>query len=377
MAGQIKELRKGKLYRVRVHSPRDENGKRKSKSVTVEGTRADAEKALTKLLRERDTGQLVTKSKDTLSDYVLRNWLPTTAKPSVRPRTLHDYRQTMDRYVLPYLGSHRLSAITPAEVRGWIVKLTDKGLAPRTIRKAREVLRNALEAAVADGLLPTNPARGRLVSKALPKNERKERVTIPPEKVPAFLAAAAEDRLHAYWVVLLFGGLRPSEALALRWTDLHGDSVRVERVLVDVERQPMTFAPTKSAESRRAVVLPKIALDALRDHKKRQAEEQLLAGPAWQGSGLIFTNEVGEPLRQDNTRIPFAALLKRAELPKMRIYDLRHSAATLLLELGEDLTTVKERLGHSSVVLTADTYKHARRGSQERAASKFDQLAAL
>ena len=372
MAGQI--IKRGDSFLLRVPLGRDAAGKRLYKNATFRGTKKEAEKELTKLLRLRDTGQLQAARKETVGEY-LELWLETTAKPSVRARSLHSYRETAKRYVLPYVADLRLSAVNPADVRAWLTKLGAKGLSPRTIRKAHEVLRNALEQAVVDSLILTNPARGRLVRKALPKMERKERTTIPPEKIPAFIEAAEEERLGAYFLLLLTGGLRPSEGLALRWTDLRGDTIRVERVLVDVERQPLYFAPTKSRESTRAIVLPKFTLEALKDWKRRQAEERLKAGPAWTDNGLIFPDEVGQPLRQDNTRIPFGRLLKRAELPPMRIYDLRHSAATLLLEAGEDLTVVKERLGHSTIVLTADTYKHARRGSQERAAGKFDQLA--
>jgi site-specific recombinase XerD len=215
MAGQI--IRKGdRKWPVRVVIGRDGAGKRRYVSKLVHGGKKDAEKELTRLQSQRHRGALVLKPKETLDDF-LDAWLETTAKPSVRARTLEDYTATLKRYVRPYLGSVRYADVTPTDIRAMLVKLTDRGLSPRTVRKALEVLRNALEQAVSDRMIPDNPARARLVKKALPQKEQKEPETIATDRVPAFLAAAEGTRLHALWLLQLFSGLRPSEALALRW----------------------------------------------------------------------------------------------------------------------------------------------------------------
>lgn len=371
MAGQL--IKRGdRLWLARVFVGRDAQGKRKYFNQTVHGTKKEADSVLRDLLSRRDRNGLRVAPKSTVDEY-LDSWLETTAAPSVRPQTLDDYTCTLTRYVRPHLGTLPLAKVSPVEVRAMLVKLGEHGLGPRTIRKAHEVLRNALEAAVADGLLPTNPARGRLVQKALPKMEEKQRQTVPAEKVPPFIAAAKTERLGALFVVMLFGGLRPEEALALRWEDFRADAIHIHRVLVDRDGLPLTFGPPKTKKSGRAVVLPNVAVEALRDHKRRQAAEQLRAGEAWKGQGLIFCNEIGEPLRQDQTRTSFQRIRKGAGLPPLRIYDLRHSTASLLLELGEDLKVVSERLGHSTIVLTANVYGHISRGMQERAAAKLDQ----
>ena len=123
-------------------------------------------------------------------------------------------------------------------------------------------------------------------------------------------------------------------------------------------------------KSRRAVVLPTVASEALREHRRRQAEERLGAGSAWEDQGLVFTTEIGGLLRQDNTRWHFRNVLKAEKLPRMRIYDLRHSNASLLLAAREDLKVVSERLGHGTLALTADVIPHMSRGMQERAARR-------
>lgn len=359
---------------VRVYVGRDAEGRRKYLSETVHGTKTQAEEKAVELVNRRNRGTLRPRPKKTVDQY-LDAWLETTAKPSVRARTLQDYEDTLRRYVRPHLGPLRLSKLSPVEVRGMLVALREKGYSPRTVRKAHECLRNALEQAVSDKLIRDNPARARLVSKALPKKVRNEPATISGERIADFLAVARHDRLYAYWLVLLFGGLRPEEALALRWSDVAGNTARITRVLVDKVREngPL-FEEPKSASSRRAVVMPRIVVVALAERRRRQAEERLAAGPAWQDQGLIFTNEKGGVLWQHQTWWTFRKLREAAEMPKLTPYALRHSCATLLLEKGTPLKIVSERLGHSTIALTADVYSHVTPSMQQAAADTLEGL---
>jgi integrase len=281
----------------------------------------------------------------------------------------------VEDYIRPVLGDARLTRLSPVEVRGMLVKLRDRGLGPRTVRMAHEVLRNALEAAVADKLMRENPARARLVKDALPQKVQKEPGTIPANAVGTFLDAVAGERLAALWTMQLMAGLRPSEALALRWSDVTDNVVSVTRVLVD-RAGPIHFAPPKSKKSRRAVVVPDVVVQALKEHRKRQAEERLAAGPEWKDGKLIFCTETGEPLRQDRIRWEFKKVVKVAGLSAdLTVYSLRHSCATLLLEKGVPLKVVSERLGHSTIALTADVYSHVSQSMQQGAADVLGELA--
>ena len=380
MAGQL--IRRGdERWLVRVFVGRDETGKKKYVSETVHGTKKLADAKLRDMLGRRDKGALRILPEGTVNAF-LDEWLD-TIQPTVRASTHDDYCIVLRRYVRPHIGTLPLKSITPRVVRDMLKTLRRSkdegghGLGPRTCRKGVEVLRNALEHAYEEELIADNPARGRLVKKALAKYEKAERQTVPAEKVTAFIKACESERLGALWLLLLFGGLRPSEALALRWDDVSGDTVRVQRVLVDRDKMPLQYAPPKSKESRRPVVLPQVVVAALRRHRKQQAAEQLAAGDAWNGQDLIFCNEIGQPLRQDWTRGSFRRVVKAAKLPALRIYDLRHSAASLLLDAGEDLKVISERLGHSTILLTSDTYLHTSRGVQQRAAQKLDALVKL
>ena len=371
--GQIEARGRGR-WRVRVFLGRDGTGKRVRVSKTILGTKKQAQAALTAMLQQKNTGLLTVRPKETVGEY-LDAWLETTVKPGVRARTLKDYTDVLKRYVRPYLASVKLKNLSAVEVRGMLVKLREKGLAPRTVRMAHEVLRNAMEQAVSDRLIPDNPARARLVRKALPQKAQQDRVTVPADMVGAFLDVVRGERLAAFWTLQLFSGLRPSEALALRWADVSGDVVSVTRILVD-KAGDLHFAPPKSKTSKRAVVVPTVVVQSLKEHRKVQAAERLKAGGTWQDGDLVFCDEKGGPLRQYHLQHRFRKLAKAADLPAgLSPYSLRHTCATLLLEKGVPLKVVSERLGHSTIALTADVYSHVSPSMQKAAADVLGELA--
>jgi integrase len=374
MAGSI--IPKGKnKYLLRVFVGRGGDGKRRYRSELFHGGKREASDRLAEMLTAKSQGKLTVKPSETVGEF-LDTWLDTTAKPSVRPRTLAEYTDTLRLYVRPHLGGAKLARLAPADVRGMLQALREQGLAPRTVRKAHEVLRNALEQAVSDRLISDNPARSRLVKKALPQKVKNPPETLPAADVPALLDVAKDERLGALFALLALTGLRPSEALALRWSDLSGSTLSVTRAFVYKAGLDEHFAPPKSDTSRRAVALPSVVVGLLREHRKRQAAERLAAGPAWNDQDLIFANEHGGPVRQDHLRSPWKRIKKAAELPaKLTIYGLRHSAATLMLEQGIALKVVSDVLGHSTIALTADTYSHVNAEMKRHAADALDVLA--
>ena len=369
MAGQIVS-RGPKKWLVRVYLGRDGAGKRRYHNKTIHGTKKDAERYKTKVMRDRDTGELVELSRKPLGEY-LSEWLESVAKPRVKARTLQSYREMANLYLLPALGHHRLGSITPMDIQACYSGMLDRGLSARTVRYAHAVLRSALDQAVKWNLLSRNPAT--LVS--LPRMVRAESRALSPKEAQAFLAAAQEDRWHALWVVLVATGLRPGEAMGLKWPDLVNNRLHIQRVLVPGSKGTWRFADPKTARSRRSVTLPEIATQALRQHRVDQAREKLAAGGSYHDNGLVFAGVTGEPVDMRSlTRNHFHRILEKAGLPKIRLYDLRHTSATLLLAAGEHPKIVSERLGHSSVMLTLDTYSHVLPDMQARAAEKMDLL---
>ena len=375
MAGRGSIIEKGEgKWLVRVFVGRDDSGKRRYRSKAVQGGKRAARKALTALLAEKDAGRLPLVRPSATVDEWLDVWLETVARPSVRERTFWDYEADLRRYARPHLGGGRLDRLTPADVRRWLVRLREQGLGARTIKRAHATLRAALEEAVSDGLLRDNPARARLVRKALPSVEPSEPATLGEADIEPFVDACTSDPLGALYMLMGFGGLRPSEALAVRWADLNGDTVSIRRVAVDKPGRPLHYAPPKTAKSRRAVVLPEVVVHELAAHRKRQAAERL-AAPEWEDGDLIFADERGAPLRQDPVRRRWNRLRDAVGLPPgLTPYGLRHSAATMLLAAGVPLKIVSERLGHSTITLTGDTYSHVHESMQREAADALQRL---
>jgi len=162
------------------------------------------------------------------------------------------------------------------------------------------------------------------------------------------------------YILAVATGFRPGEMLALRWSDvdLEAGTLRINRALSDGE-----FSTPKTPRSRRKIELSGTARTALRTHRKRQLEERMKKAGLWKDHGLVFPSTVGTPLSHRNVVRSFKALLKRAGLPVgTRLYDLRHTCATLLLNGNVHPKYVQELLGHASIAQTLDTYSHVLKG---------------
>ncbi|MEW6524382.1 MAG: tyrosine-type recombinase/integrase [Bacillota bacterium] len=272
---------------------------------------------MTKLLRERDLGVFVEPARMRLDEF-LNKRLETTARPRVRPRTFESYAGLVRLHVGPELGTRPLAAITPLEVQALCAKMGEQGPAPRTVRYVYSVLRSALEQAVRWRMLLQNPAR----HVDLPRQQRREMRALSADEALRFLEAAEGTRYGVLFELLLATGLRPGEALALRWTDidLEAGRLHVRRSLTRTEE----FEEPKTANARRSLPLPASTVQALRRHQRQQAEERLAAGGAWQDLGLVFPTETGGPVTayRSLVRHYFQPLLKKAGLPRtVRLHD--------------------------------------------------------
>jgi integrase len=212
----------------------------------------------------------------------------------------------------------------------------------------------------------------------LPRLKKTEMKSFSPEEADRFLKAAAEDRWGTLWAVALTTGMRPGEYLALRWpdVDLNAGTVTVRRALVRRKDGGWEFEEPKTDRGRRTIPLPPTVIASLAEHKRKQAEERLAKGPAYESQGLVFATSTGQPLDQINlSRRHFKPILKAAGLPSdFRVYDLRHSCATLLLAAGENPKVVSERLGHASITLTLDIYSHVLPSMQQQAAERLEAI---
>jgi len=231
---------------------------------------------------------------------------------------------------------------------------------------------------LADGSVRVSDNDVPLIAQATwpPAPSNAEMRTLTSEQARALIRAAEGDRLQALYAVALASGARQGELFGLRWqdVDLERGTIRIVRTLARGVSE-WAFTEPKTASGRRTVPIGTSATNALRTHKRRQAAERLRIGDAWHDFGLVFTTELGTPLSPQNMlRRSFHPLLARAGVPRIRFHDLRHTAATLLLEAGSHPRVVAERLGHADPGLTLRVYAHATATMQEAATAAIDHV---
>ena len=370
MAGQIIK-RSENTWVIRIYLGRDERGKRKYRNKTFHGTKKDAQKYLTAKLREKDLGILIEPTFLTLNEFLDR-WLETAVKPRVSLRTADNYRFLLQKYIREPLGGYRLENLQTLDIQKVYAEMQASGLSARTVKHAHITLQDALKQAVKWNLLQKNVAE----FCELPKVIRKEKRVLSPSEAKRFLEVSNEMPKGLIFEFALLSGMRPEEYLGLQWKDLDFErfTAQVRRALVR-HNGVWTFEQPKTAKSNRIVSLPKSLMVKLKTHKRMQNERRLKYGLVWENHDLIFCCREGTPhgLRNITYRY-FRPILEKAGLPQIRLYDLRHTHATLLLIAEENPKIVAERLGHSSVVLTLDTYSHVLPTMQKNAVEKLDKM---
>jgi integrase len=317
-------------------------------------TRIEAAEKLTKAMADR-TGGLVFDDENMTVGAYLERWLEDSVRGSVRGSTFESYRRQMRRYLIPSIGRVKLRKLTHMHVQRLYRQMQDRGLSARTVQYTHAVLHRALKQARRWNMISVN------VSEAVdvPKVEREDMRPLPARQTRQLLRAAREagDRLEALWVLAVHTGMRPGELLALKWEDvnLEAASLQVKRALSTTGE----FTAPKTKRSRRRIGLGPACVAALKAHRKVQLEEKMRRAELWEDQGLLFPSSVGTPLSHRNVVRAFKDTLERAELPETtRLYDLRHTCATLMLSRNVHAKYVQELLGHASIALTLDTYSH-------------------
>jgi integrase len=324
-------------------------------------SKEEARKALREARSGADQGIVFDAESLRVGEYLDR-WLSDSVRDTVRQRTYERYESIVRVHIKPAFGRIKLKSLTPNHVRTLYRKKLDSGLAPRTVNYVHTTLHKALKDAVSDGLVPRNAA-----SVKAPRPDKPEIRPLSPDQARKLIAAAREacDRFEALYVLALHCGLREGELLGLRWDDVDfgGSSatVHVRRTLSET-RTGHKFEKPKNGKGR-SVKCSQKATEALRSHRARQGEERLRVGSLWQDNGLVFPTTTGTTMSGTNLLgRHFKPLLTRAELPAIRLHDLRHTCATILLMAGKHPKYVQELLGHASINITLDTYSHVIEG---------------
>ena len=354
-------------------------GKPKQQWVSVKGTKKEAERRLSDLLHQLDTGTFMKPGKTTLGEF-LERWLKDYAWPNLAPRTAEGYETIVRRHLIPHLGNISITQLKPEHLQKYYSDMLSSGrcgsscgLSAQTVRHHHTALHKALQTAVEWGLLSRNIAD----AISAPRAERPEMQTWGEEEVTRFLEAAKPTPYYAIFYTALFTGMRRSELLALRWQDVNFmlSQVYVSRSLHQLRDGKFIFRSPKTAKGRRMVALPPSAILVLSAHyEKQKLERALLGGKPLTADDLVFSTLEGKPLRPNTVTRAWTIIAARAGLRVIRLHDARHTHASLMLKQGIHPKIVQERLGHSTIAITLDTYSHVSPGLQEAAAKRFDEV---
>ncbi len=307
--------------------------------------------------RERlQAGSALRDASRTLSDW-LAEWRATMLSASnCAPSTKALYRSLTRLYVEPVIGSVRLDRLQPSDVARLLLALEAGGKSASTRRNTYAALRGALDDAVSNGLLASNPA----AKVSRPRSDSQEARSLDVTEVAALLRGAAAYRYGGVLKVILATGLRRGEVLALRWSDI--DLERAEahiRGSLGRRNGTLSLSATKTARGRRIISLSPAVLVVLRAQRRRQATERLAAGNLWSETDFVFTTELGSPVDPRNLlRTVSTAKAASGLTGAIGVHTLRHTYATTALLNNVHLHVVSRNLGHSSIAITADIYGH-------------------
>jgi integrase len=339
-----------------VSMGKKENGRRDRRHVSG-AKRADVVAKVRAIEAKRDAGVIDAAGRAPTVGEWLDHWLDNIAARKVRARTLESYRSTVRLHLRPGIGHHRLDRLQPEHLERLYGALSDKGLSPASILRAHRVLSRALRVASQRAKVARNVAT--LVD---PPTVKRPETALPlsAQEARKVMAAAQTHRNAARWTVALAVGLRQSEALALRWSDVDLDNgtLSVRRGLHRISGQGLVYEEPKADRSRRNLALPAQLVDALKAQRAAQLEERIAAGPLWEDHDLVFAQPNGRPIERKSDWRAWKALLRQAGVREVRLHDGRHTAATLLLSEGVHPRVVMEVLGHAQMRTTTDTYSH-------------------
>lgn len=368
MKGHI--VKRGKAWAAVLYLGRGDDGKPKYKWSSHK-TRREAEAYVSQTVTVLHGGGEIPNTRIKTGEW-LTQWLRDTVAVTTAPKTLSSYKEIVSAHLIPALGMIHLTKLSPATIQAMMQTKLDSGLSPTTARYIVAVLSIALNRAVRLGLLARNPCS--LVEK--PSKVDNEMHVLNQDETRLFLttAQAKDGEYYALFLTAVMTGMRQGELLGLRWSDIDLEK-GVARITQIMQRlgDTVVFKAPKTPRSRRTIPLAETVTSALRKLKAAVNERRLLFGPDYSSHDLVFCQPNGNPLHAGNlSQRVMPRILKAAKLQRMPFHALRHCHASLLLAQGVNPKIVSERLGHSAIGITLQTYSALLPGIQERAINELD-----
>jgi integrase len=338
-------------------------------------TEEEARRKLTRLTHDRDRGLPGGISERLTCGKYFADWLK-AVKPTIRENTWISYEHRVRLYVVPEkppsIARVALIKLTAGHLKSLYADLLDaRQLAPSTVAKTHGIIHHALKDAMRDGLIPRNVAE--LVDP--PKVHKHAMTVYTPEQVDKLLTAIEGHKHETLYTLALTSGMRLGELLALKWADVDLASgfltVREGRTRT---AKGYVDGPGKTDSARRRIRLTSDAVASLKAHRTRQLEHKLWLGASWQEFDFVFPSEIGTAGDHSNVLHSFHRVTDAARLPRLRVHDLRHTAATLMLLKGVPAKVVSEMLGHRSIAITLDLYSHVLPDMQDQAVAAMESV---
>lgn len=370
-----------RTWRLRWQDGRDpQTGKWRRVNETFHGTRKQAENRWVE--RQRQIDEQGNRTRELAGITVSELWaLWIDTKNDLEASTRVSYDGLWRTHIGPQLGRFRVDRLTALDIQRAIVRWQTGPradgkpgtLSARTVGYCRTLVVAMLDKALEWQLVPANVAKV-VKGPRQRRKRRREEEWWTLEQAQAFIATAGHDRLAIAFLLALGTGLREGEILGLRWSDvdLERGTLRVEQTQKRAEKG-YTMGRPKTDASERSIPLDTTVLNALRQHRTAQKRNRVLLGPDYRHHDLVVCTGIGTPILPSNLRRTFDRLQAKAGVPRITFHALRHTHASWLVEQGVDIRLVSDRLGHTEVSFTYQTYVHGRLDRQREAA---DQLGA-
>ena len=375
MRGHI--AKKGRRYYVVIYEGVDAStGRPKRRWHAAGETRTEAEKLLAELVKRVHDGDYRAPDKITVGDYLLHRWLP-AKQTRLKPTTAGVYERNIRLHINPNIGHIPLQKLQPEDLDGLYAKLLsdgkrngkDGGLSARSVRAVHTTIQSALSDAVRKGTVVRNvadladpPAAGR----------SEQAMTVwTSDELRCFLEAISGHGLYPLYLLAATTGMRRGELAGLTWrnVDLNAARLTVNQQILSVGYN-LIESSLKSATSRRTIDLDPLTVTELRRHRRSQLEQRMATGRR-SDDAYVFAKPDGSPVHPDYISQTFRRAVAKLDVPRIRLHDLRHTHASILLQQGVNAKVVSERLGHSSVAFTMTVYQHVMPGMQAQAAATF------